>query len=171
MKFRITMLKYHSWFTRGIYAKYHVQMKLLPKSHTPAASRSFSLAWLLAVVDPGEGPGGPGPSPHFWTKMRPEGQKNFFWRPPSPLSQGLDDCTPPPPPPPLYLKVWIRHCLACTKLFAWLLRRVNKPNARQTSHANDLVNAKSHAREKPLLAAVQILLPFLDLENTTTIAL
>ena len=48
-----------------------------------------------------------------------------------------------------------------------------KPTMRQTSHANDLVDAKSHAREKPLtplLAAVQILLPFLDLENTKTIA-
>ena len=45
-----------------------------------------------------------------------------------------------------------------------------KPTMRQTSHANDLVNAKSHAREKPLLAAVQILLPFLDLENTKTVA-
>ena len=27
---------------------------------------------------------------------------------------------------------------------------------RQTSHANDFVNAKSHAREKPLLAGYQI---------------
>ena len=28
---------------------------------------------------------------------------------------------------------------------------VNKPTTRQTSHSNDFVNAKSHAREKPLL--------------------
>ena len=28
---------------------------------------------------------------------------------------------------------------------------VNKPTTRQTSHTNDFVNAKSHAREKPLL--------------------
>ena len=45
-----------------------------------------------------------------------------------------------------------------------------KPTMRQPSHANDLVDAKSHAREKPLRAAVQIPLPFLDLENTKTIA-
>ena len=45
-----------------------------------------------------------------------------------------------------------------------------KPTMRQISHANDLVDTKNHAREKPLLAAVQILLPFLDLENTKTIA-
>ena len=31
-------------------------------------------------------------------------------------------------------------------------RGVNKPTMRQASHANDFVNAKSHAREKPLLA-------------------
>ena len=34
--------------------------------------------------------------------------------------------------------------LALTKSFAWLVGRVNKPTTRQTSHANDLVNAKSH---------------------------
>ena len=28
-------------------------------------------------------------------------------------------------------------------------RGVNKPTMRQASHANDFVNAKSHAREKP----------------------
>ena len=33
-----------------------------------------------------------------------------------------------------------------------LSRDVNKPTTRQTRHANDFVNAKSHAREKPLLA-------------------
>ena len=32
------------------------------------------------------------------------------------------------------------------------LRGVNKPTMRQTRHTNDFVNAKSHAREKPLLA-------------------
>ena len=31
-------------------------------------------------------------------------------------------------------------------------RGVNKPTTRQTSHANDFEKAKSHAREKPLLA-------------------
>ena len=54
--------------------------------------------------------------------------------------------------------------LAFTKSFAWLACRVvslfmprekqggNKLTTRQTSHANDFVNAKSRAREKPLLA-------------------
>ena len=54
--------------------------------------------------------------------------------------------------------------LGFTKSFAWLVcrvvglftprekRDVNKPNMRQTSHANDFVNPKSHATEKPLLA-------------------
>ena len=44
------------------------------------------------------------------------------------------------------------------KSFAWLVCRVvgfsqgvNKPTTRETTHANDFVNAKSHAREKPLL--------------------
>ena len=32
---------------------------------------------------------------------------------------------------------------------------VNKLTTRQTSHANDFVNAKSHAREKPLLAGYE----------------
>ena len=30
--------------------------------------------------------------------MRPEGSKKFFWRPASPLCQGLDDCPPSPTP-------------------------------------------------------------------------
>ena len=38
------------------------------------------------------------PPPYFWTKLRPEGPKNFFKTAPPPLSQGLDD---PPPPHPL----------------------------------------------------------------------
>ena len=54
--------------------------------------------------------------------------------------------------------------LAFTKSFAWLAGRVvslfmprekqggNKLTTRQTSHPNDFVNAKSRAREKPLLA-------------------
>ena len=44
----------------------------------------------------------PGP-PYFQTKVRPEGQKNFFGRPPL-LSKGLDDQPPP------YLEVWIWLC-------------------------------------------------------------
>ena len=34
--------------------------------------------------------------------------------------------------------------LALTKSFAWLVGCVKKPTTRQTSHANDFVNAKSH---------------------------
>ena len=41
------------------------------------------------AADPGEGPGGPAPS-YFYTKLRPEGPKTFFWR------------LPPP-----YLRVWM----------------------------------------------------------------
>ena len=47
--------------------------------------------------------------------------------------------------------------LAFTKSFAWLIRRVvglftpRELRDRQTSHTNDYVYAKSHAREKPLL--------------------
>ena len=32
----------------------------------------------IALADPGEGPGGPGP-PYFLTKLRPDGPKNFFF--------------------------------------------------------------------------------------------
>ena len=49
--------------------------------------------------------------------------------------------------------------LALTESFAWLVcrivdfsRGVNKLTRRQKNHANDSVNAKSHAPEKPLLA-------------------
>ena len=38
----------------------------------------------------------PRQSLYFQTKMRPEGQKNFFLRPAFPLSQGLDDRPPSP---------------------------------------------------------------------------
>ena len=50
----------------------------------------------LSVVDPAEGPGGGGPGPpYFWTKLRPEEPKKFFFsRPGPPLSQGLDDRLP-----------------------------------------------------------------------------
>ena len=56
----------------------------------------FGLQLAPAVVDPGEGPGGPqGPS-YCWTKVRPkEPKKKFFFKTGPPLSQGLDDCPPP----------------------------------------------------------------------------
>ena len=42
---------------------------------------------------------------YVWTKLRPQGPKNFSGRRPPPLSKGLDNRAPPP-----YLKVWIQHC-------------------------------------------------------------
>ena len=39
--------------------------------------------WTIPVLDPGEGPGGPGP-PLFLTKLRPEGPKNFLRPAPTP---------------------------------------------------------------------------------------
>ena len=61
-------------------------------------SESDDSKWT-AVADPGKGPGGLGPPPYFWTKLRPEGpSKIFFKTAPSPLSQGLNDRLPPAPP-------------------------------------------------------------------------
>ena len=37
---------------------------------------------MCTVGDPGKGPGGP--PPYFLTKLRPEGRKKVFWRPPPP---------------------------------------------------------------------------------------
>ena len=55
-----------------------------------------------------------------------------------------------------FSRAWL---LAFTESFAWLSCRLvslftprEKSTMRQTSHANDSVNAKSHEREKPLLA-------------------
>ena len=56
--------------------------------------------------------------------------------------------------------------LAFTKSFTCLFSRVvglftprgvSKPTTRQTRHVNDFVNAKSHAKEKPLLAGYRLL--------------
>ena len=53
---------------------------------------------MCTVGDPGKGPGGP--PPYFLTKLRPEGRKKVFWR---------------PPPPPLYLRVWMTGLHRCPK--------------------------------------------------------
>ena len=61
------------------------------------------------------------------------------------------------PPSRGFSLAWL---LAFTKSFAWLVvlrcgfvyARWNKPTTRQRGFANDFVNAKSNAREKPLLA-------------------
>ena len=47
-------------------------------------------------------------SPYFWTKLRPEGPKKFFWEtgPPPYLRVWMTPTARPPPPHP---KVWIRH--------------------------------------------------------------
>ena len=54
---------------------------------------SFAFRWRIQE----RGPGGPSPPPpYFWTKVRPEGPKSFFFfqdrapPAPSPLSEGLD---------------------------------------------------------------------------------
>ena len=56
----------------------------------------------IVVADPGEGPGGPAPSPShplFLDQTEAQRVEKFFWRLSPPLSQGLDDPPPPPPPP------------------------------------------------------------------------
>ena len=45
-------------------------------------------------------------SPYFWTKLRPEEPKKFFWET-TPLPYLRVWMTPNPPPPDP--KVWIRH--------------------------------------------------------------
>ena len=50
----------------------------------------------------------------------------------------------------VYSVAWLS--LAFTKSFASLVRRTYKPATRLTSDSNDFLNAKSHAREKTLLA-------------------
>ena len=57
-----------------------------------------------------------------------------------------------------------RSCFVCTEL-----GRINKATTRLISHANDFVNAKSHAREKPLLAGyikMELSHDILDQETT-----
>ena len=47
-----------------------------------------------------------------------------------------------------FFQAWL---LVFAKSFAWTLG-VNKPTERLTNNANDFVNARSNAREKPMLA-------------------
>ena len=70
--------------------------------------------WSYTVADPAEGPGGRGAVAPliFGRNWGPKDQKNFFGRPPSPLSKGLDDRAPP------YLKVWIWHSYTHQPQFA-----------------------------------------------------
>ena len=49
------------------------------------------------------------------------------------------------------MKVFVRLFYPANGSFAWTLA-VNKPTRRLTSNANDFVNARSNAREKPMLA-------------------
>ena len=64
-------------------------------SNPPPRSANGCNSRPLAVADPGEGPGGPGLSPYYLTKPRPQRPKKFFLRPGLTLSQGLDDRAPP----------------------------------------------------------------------------
>ena len=60
---------------------------------------------------------------------------------------------PPPPTLPPRCTDWANPAQTTCLWFDLLyLRGINKLTRWQTSHANDFVNAKSHAREKPLLA-------------------
>ena len=52
-------------------------------------------------------------------------------------------------------------------LRSFMPRGVNKPTVRQTSHANEFVNPKSHAREKPLFAGNKRLKTLNDTHTTT----
>ena len=67
------------------------------------SNEAFQVITFQTVVDPGEGPRGPGPSPLFLDQTEARRGKNFFggdrplpylrvWMtaPPTPLSQGLD---------------------------------------------------------------------------------
>ena len=64
------------------------------------------------VVDPGEGPRGPEPSPLFLDQTEAQrGKKIFLGDRPLPYLRVWMTVPPPPAPPPHpYLKVWICHC-------------------------------------------------------------
>ena len=63
------------------------------------ASRVFCLGALSkideqAISYSGGSREGGHPLFNLWTKLRPKGPKNYFWRPPPPLSKGVDECPP-----------------------------------------------------------------------------
>ena len=64
----------------------------------------FLLIHNIVVADPGEGPGGPAPSPPphplFLDQTEAQRAEKSFWRLSPPLSQGLND--PPLPHPPIW---------------------------------------------------------------------
>ena len=114
---------------------------LLPIQIPYPASRGFSLAWLLAVADPGRGPGRPPPPPPLFLDQNEaqRAEKKFFEAVPR-LSQDLDDMMAPPPlPPPLsegldppLLSVYEVIRVPC-------LRRVNKPKTRSPKTTAKLI--------------------------------
>ena len=77
------------------------------------AAQAQEQAWesySMAVVDLGDGPGGPGPPPYFSTKMRPKGSKKIWGEtgpppPLHPLSEGQDL--------PLLWYIWPKHRHNC----------------------------------------------------------
>ena len=69
---------------------------------------------IIDMTPVAESKGGAGvrpPSPpYFYSKLRPEGPKNFFWSPPRLIFRvWMTAAHLPPPPPTPYMKVWIRH--------------------------------------------------------------
>ena len=83
-------------------------------------SKTIVKITLLTVVDPGVGPGGPGPPLLiFRPNWGPKGQKIFVFDTAPPFSKGLDDNSPPP-----FLTIWIWHWLnrksnSCSTSFKW----------------------------------------------------
>ena len=57
----------------------------MKKKTKESSARTVSYRLYFNMADPGEWPGGGRVPPYFWTKLRPEGRKIFFGRPPPPL--------------------------------------------------------------------------------------
>ena len=83
------------------------QSKFIPSEYCIRIMRESYACGLKTSIS--EAYPGARPPPYFWTKLRPEGPKNIFFKPPS--SPYLRVWMTPSPPPP-YLKVWIRHWIS-----------------------------------------------------------
>ena len=73
------------------------------------SNEAFQVITFQTVVDSGEGPRGPEPSPLFLDQTEAQrGKKNFLGDRPLPYLRVW--MTVPPPHPHPYLQVWICHC-------------------------------------------------------------